>query len=414
MSSSEPAASDTQQSERDLPLRAFASYSWAATEDVTTIGDLVAELRMRAFTTFRDRDSLEASANLEADIRQQLTVSDAVMPYLTPVALASDLVVELEFRSAAALQRGHGRPRLVPIMRNLGSTHAEVTANTYDRLRYDFQARWTGQIAPPGDGPLPRELIARYAADALRAVLPPGEGPDDGRWRLMLATRGDRPAPWPLTVDATELLGGNVPRSGDPNTWGRLFRALCELKAVLTAHGDRREIDICAASHLTAAVAAGYVFRSSTGWRIGALTADGIVCRRSPSGVEHELEFTSEYGAYSAKGGVLAVDIDLVPRHIEPAVSDALSEPPRARLSIRRSGASTHMDPHEFGAAAGAIAARVKQLRGEVRASRVELFLAAPGPFALLLGAELGAVGCTVRLHEHHDDKYLPSLDLPG
>src|SRR3954454_13078195 len=54
------------------PLRAFASYSWAATDDVTSVGDLAAELRMRAFATFRDRDSLGPGAGIEATVRRQL------------------------------------------------------------------------------------------------------------------------------------------------------------------------------------------------------------------------------------------------------------------------------------------------------------------------------------------------------
>jgi hypothetical protein len=230
----------------------------------------------------------------------------------------------------------------------------------------------------------------------------------------MLATRGDRPAPWPLTVDATELLGGATARSGDAETWQRLFAALCDLKTTLTAHGHRREIEICTACHLTAALAAGYVFRSPTGWRIGAIAADGTVWRRSPSVVEDAIEFITDYGSSTAAGGVLAVDIDLVPRDIEQAVVRALHEPPRARLSVRRRDTSAHMHPSEFGAIAGAIAAQIKQMCGEVRAARIDLFVAAPAALALLLGAELGAIGRPVRLHEHHADEYLPSLDLPG
>lgn len=414
MTSLEPAASETLVTDVHRLLRAFASYSWASSDDVTSVDDLVAELRMRGFTTFRDRDSLTPATGIEATVRRQLADSDVVVPYLTPYALDSDPVVEMEFRTAATLQRDHGRPRLMPIVRNLGDDHAEVTENTYERLRYDFRARWTGQIAPAGDSPLPHELTARYAADALRAALPDGQGPAGGHWRLIVATRGDRPAPWPLTVDATELLGGERGLPGDPATWQRIYTALCDLKTTLTAHGNRREIEICTACHLTAAVATGYVFRCPTGWRVGAITADGSLIRRSPSLAEEALEFVLELNAFTASGGVLAVDIDLVPRHIEHAVVRTLREPQRARLSVRRRDAAAHMHPNEFGAAAGAIAARIKRMRSELRASRVDVFLAVPSPLALLLGTELGAVGCPVRLHEHHNDEYLPSLDLPG
>jgi hypothetical protein len=414
MSSWQPTASETPVANVDRPLRAFASYSWAATDDLTSVRDVVAELRMRGFATFRDRDSLGSGAQIEATVLRQLATSDVVVPYLTPHALDSDPVVEMEFRTAAALQRDQGRPRLMPILRNLGTTHDAVTKNTYDRLRYDFRARWTGQIAPAGDSPLPRELSARYAADGLRAALPDAEGPAEGRWRLMLATRGDRPAPWPLTVDATELLGGPVSQPGDRATWTRLFTALCDLKSTLTAHGSPRDIEICTACHLTAAIAAGYVFRCPTGWQVGAIASDGSISRRSPSLVDDGLQFIPDYGSYTVTGGVLAVDIDLVPRHVERAVVRALREPPRARLSTRRRDTTTHMIPAEFGAVAGAIAARIKHFRSEIRPSRIDLFLAVPAPLALLLGTELGAVGCPVRLHEHHDDDYLPSLDLAG
>src|SRR4051812_47876508 len=172
MPSSQPAASTTPAPDRDRPLRALASYSWEAADDVTSVANLVAELRMRGLATFRDRDSLGPGAGIEASIQRQLRASDVVVPYLTPHALASDPVVEMEFRTAATLQRDHGRPRLMPILRNLGTDHADVTQTTYERLRYDFRARWTGQIAPAGHSPLPRALTARYPADALR-VAPP-------------------------------------------------------------------------------------------------------------------------------------------------------------------------------------------------------------------------------------------------
>jgi hypothetical protein len=37
-----------------------------------------------------------------------------------------------------------------------------------------------------------------------------------------------------------------------------------------------------------------------------------------------------------------------------------------------------------------------------------------PAAFAVLLGAELGAVGCPLQLHETHNDSYLTSIELPG
>jgi hypothetical protein len=95
----------------DRPLRAFASYSWAMTDDVTSVSDLVAELRMRALTTFRDRDSLTPGAGIEANILRQLGASDVVVPYLTPHALASDPGRDQDVRFARDLRALRARPR---------------------------------------------------------------------------------------------------------------------------------------------------------------------------------------------------------------------------------------------------------------------------------------------------------------
>ena len=110
---------------------------------------------MRGFTTFRDRDSLGPGAGIEANVLRELAASDVVVPYLTPHALESDPVVEMEFRTAATLQRDHGHPRLMPILRQPRRHHTEVTETTYERLRYDFRARWTGRSHPRGTARCP-------------------------------------------------------------------------------------------------------------------------------------------------------------------------------------------------------------------------------------------------------------------
>src|SRR4051812_12446622 len=164
-------------------LRAFSSYAWAAAEDTETVGRLVAELRLRGFTVFRDRDSLPPGADLEATIHAELARTDLVMPLVTPKSLESDPVVEMEFKTARDLQRNAGRPVLVPIVRNLGSTHAKVTEATWGRLRHDFASQWV-TLASNGCDVLGLDEVAHIAAGGLRAVLRPEQGPADGTWRL--------------------------------------------------------------------------------------------------------------------------------------------------------------------------------------------------------------------------------------
>ncbi len=389
-------------------LRAFSSYSWENDDDIESIGRLVCELRLRGLTVFRDRESLVAGASVEAIIAQELARSALVMPLLTPDSLASDPVVEMEFKRARDLQREHGRPALAPVVRNLGADQAEVTATTWERLKYDFAANWT-PLATPGNGPLELEEVARIALRGLRATLPASEGPADGCWRLSVATRGERPAGQELLIDATELLGGVASRPGSAGDWERVYAGICDLARVLAGHGRRREILIEPHCHLSAAVAVGHAFRFAAGWTPSVRAAGETLSRGVADAAE--LIATVESGAFRAAGGTLAAIVDLVPRQIYRCASDSFASPPRATAHYTRT-AGEQMTARQTADWAMWIAQDVKRLRGEFKAERIDLHLCVPAAFAVLLGAELGAVGCPVRLHETHDDTYLPSIEL--
>jgi hypothetical protein len=391
-------------------LRAFSSYSWKNNDDMDSIGRLVCELRLRGLTVLRDLESLNAGAPVEGTIRQELARSALVMPLLTPESLASDPVVEMEFKGARDLQREHGRPALVPVVRNLGADHAAVTTNTYKRLKYDFGAMWT-QIVTPGDGPVEIQEIARIASEGLRATKPPGEGPPDGSWRLSVATRGERRAGEELVIDATELLGGTESRPGNATDWARVHVGICDLARVLGAHGLRREIVIDPHCHLSAAVAVGHAFRFAAGW-LPTVEANGAAFTRGDPD-RGEITSTVEYGTFTGDSGTLAAIVDLVPRDIYRCATDSFVSPPRATVHYTRA-AGSHLNTHETADLAVWIAQDIKRLRGEVKADWVNLYLCVPAAFAVLFGAEMGAVGCPVRLHETHDDTYLTSIELPG
>ena len=375
-----------------------------------SIGRLVCELRLRGLTVFRDLESLNAGAPVEGTIRKELTRSALVMPLLTPESLASDPVVEMEFKGTWDLQRECGTPALVPLVRNLGANHAEITANTYKRLKYDFGAKWT-QIATPGDGPVEIQEIARFASEGLRATMPPGEGPGDGSWRLSVATRGEPPAGEELLIDATELLGGAESRPGTASDWARVHAGICNLVRVLGAHGLRRKIVIEPHCHLSAAVAVGHAFRFAAGW-IPSVQANGTsFTRGKPDRIK--ITPTVEYGTFTATGGTLAAIVDLVPRDIFRSAIDSFASPPRAIVHYTRA-TGAHLQAQETADLAVRIAQDIKRLRGETKAGRVDLYLCVPAAFAVLLGAELGAVGCPVRLHETHNDTYITSIEIPG
>lgn len=406
-------SSTPQTSVAPLPaqLRAFASYAWATEEDQESIGRIVDELRLRGFTVFRDRQATPPAGDIEGVIRSELARSTVFVPYLTPEALASDPVVDLEFHTAAELARTQGFPVVLPLARNLGTDREALTERTWSRLQHDFSARWT-RLTADGPGPLEIADAAAHAGDALRAAYLEGQGPADGRWELVLTTRGGRPAPAQLTVDGTDLLGGPQARAGSPAEWKRVFEGLCDLKGALTAHGHRRELLLRPTCHLSAALAAGWVFRRSAGWAV-VVACEGSEC--AASGVrEHPwLRISREHGVFRAAGGRLVVSIDLVPRGIQDAVRRAQAAPARAYLAMAVADPGRRIAVGELGSMAAAAAAAIKSARGELGADEVALYLATPVPFAALLGAELGALGCPIRLHEHDGTAYQPSIQIP-
>jgi hypothetical protein len=301
----------------------------------------------------------------------------------------------------------------MPVVRNLGTNHQELTKSTWARLHHDFAALWT-RFPAPGPGPLEIADAAAHAADALRATFPPGSGPSEGRWELVVATRGDRPAPAQFTIDATDLLGGARTQARAEAAWARIFSGLCDLKDVLTAHGHRREVLLRPTCHLSAAFAAGWVFRRSAGWKLAVAFEGDESSSAESRGHEGLVIAPPEYGTFRSSGGRLVVCIDLVPRWIRDSVMRAQVAPPRALLAMTVRNEGRRIAASDFGAMAGASAAAIKRLRGEIRAEELALYLATPAPFAALLGAELGALGCPICLHEYDGAGYQPSISIPG
>lgn len=207
------------------------------------------------------------------------------------------------------------------------------------------------------------------------------------------------------------MLGGTESRPGTAADWARVHAGVCDLARVLGAHGLRREIVIEPRCHLSAAVAVGHTFRFAAGWT-PTVQANGTAFTRGDPD-RSEITPTVEYGTFTADGGTLAAIVDLVPRDIYRCATDSFTSPPRATVHYTRA-AGSHLTAQETADLAVRIAQDVKRLRGEVKADRVDLYLCVPAAFAVLFGAELGAVGCPVCLHETHNDTYLTSIELPG
>lgn len=369
------------------------------------------ELRLRGFTTFRDLDAIRHGHRIEREITDGLAAADVVVFDLTAEALESDPVVEMELKPTIRRFREEGRPVPLIVARGLGATPASVQQATWSRLAIPFDATWTMTV-PNADVPIAAADAAHAASRALTTVFAPGRGPSDGAWNLHLATRGHPSHGRELVIDATSLVGGEANRPGTRQDWDRVLAGLRDVERALRAHGGRRLIDVTASAHLTAAFAAGFTFRRVCGWTVCAHTQNGSECHQSESLTHDGLMVISDPGSLNSK--VMTVEIDLLGHGIDDAVERALraGEPPRERLSIHRDAQGQRIDDAELGAMAAAIADQMKRRQRATGVHTVRLFMAAPAPFAVLLGTELNALGTDIELHEFHAGAYHPSLTI--
>lgn len=388
---------------------AFLSYCWERAEDIESIGRIEKHVRLRGLSVFRDLRSLSDGDDLAAEIEAALAVASVFAPYLTPESIASDPVVDLEFLPAVRLKRDTGAPTIVATARGLGESHTDLRKRTWSRLGYPFDARWT-KIVLEGDEALSDEDAREAACRILGAAVAQLTLDGDEALPMQIVTRGDRPAARGFVVDATEQLGGSPPRPGDVEDWEAFASALRDLAQALTGAGCARPLEIECRCHLTAAVAAGFAFRAASGWDIAVRADDGALCLRSARRTHPDLKTHVEHGPLTASG--LSVEIGLLPQPIDDAVERTLrdGDPPRRRLIISRPDCSERMPSSELGAMAGAIADTIKaQAQG---CGHVDLFIAAPAAFAVLLGHELNGLARELRLHEFVGDRYLQTLRL--
>lgn len=391
------------------PPGAFVSYVHVPHKPSALL--LTEELRLRGFSTFRDLDAIRHGHRIESEIEEGLDVSDIVVFDLTRETLESEAVVELELRPTMRRFRTERRPIPFVVARGLGANAAAVQEATWERLAVPFDATWTMAITE-AEVPIAQSDAATAAARALSAVFAPRRGPDAGAWHLHLATRGHTSHGPQFVIDATSLVGGSANRPGSEADWLRIWTALCDLERVLRAHGGRRAITITAQAHLTAAVAAGFAFRRVCGWTICVQAPSGIECSQSDVLAHDDIVVTTDPG--SVRGKAITVEIDLLGHGIDEAVERGLraGDPPRERTLVRRAAYDRRIADGELGAMAAMAADAIKRRQRATGADTVRLFMAAPAPFAVLLGTELNALGGDLVLHEFHDGAYHPSLTI--
>jgi hypothetical protein len=195
------------------------------------------------------------------------------------------------------------------------------------------------------------------------------------------------------------------PEQYDVAVWdGQIQPALADLQQALHsvqgADASRdRVLEISGAAHLSAALAVGYHFREPTRWQLRIHHFDQIweTSREAPSLAGWEVPAAR---SGSDPSGDLVVMV-----HISADVTDAVRASAgglaRAELHFRPPGGPDRLalDPATANAAAAGIAKAIREARATYAPDETRLYLAAPWPFAALLGWHLGSAGAVV-MHE--------------
>ena len=393
--------------------RGMVSYSHADEKGVPdgekTVDRLVQELRLRGVTMLRDIEHFRAGRPIGAEMEDVIS-GDLVIAHLTDNALQSEPVMDTELRPSLRSQIRHGTPLVVLVPHGIGADRVAVDERIAGRLVIGASTRWGGVFPDPA--PLDQDTCSTIADNALKSLLGAGRGPADGCWELTVATRGNPMPSRGLLVDATGIVGGPQRCCGTAVEWERIYRGLSDLAAALHAHGPRRRLELTAQCHLTAALATGYLFRRACGWTICVADRSGRACEQGDE-IEFERFSTPRLDHGDAGDDRLFVEIAITGQPIDRAVEAVIARTglPRARLLIEDNSGQT-LAPEEMAPAAAAVARMLKTQRHNLGVHRVNLFVAAPAAFAVLLGAELNSLGAEIAVHEHDTDDYVQTLTI--
>ncbi|MEJ7785799.1 MAG: SAVED domain-containing protein [Solirubrobacteraceae bacterium] len=392
------------------PKSPVSLISYAHADGHESVDVLAQELRLRGIRVVRDIQSFRAGRALDGEMRDA-TDADLVVGHLGPAALESTAVMKQELGPALHGHLRHERPVVVLVPHGIGADRAEVDATIAGRLPYSHQATWA--LAPEPTG---TPLTATFAANAARASLASlygvGRGLADGRWSILLLTRGIPRHGDGLVIDATELVGGATRRPGCASNWTRIKAAIGDLALTLGRHGSRRAITLTSNAHSTAGVLAGHAFNRAAGWDLNVISPAGT---STPSG-RRALDGISEVSIDGPPDDRrLFVGIDLAGRGVAAAIDDLCAIEggrPGHELLYERTDAATDMTAAQMADAAAAIGTAIKSAVDGYHPERIDLFIAAPAPVAVLLGSELATLGLPIVLWEHRDSHYVHAVDV--
>ncbi|MBV8526818.1 MAG: toll/interleukin-1 receptor domain-containing protein, partial [Candidatus Dormibacteraeota bacterium] len=261
-----------------IPLTAMVSYRHPHRPASLLLRD---ELTLRGFSVVHDQSTFLSGNHVAVEMETAVATLDALVAYITPdylypgtsggtprPALDAEFIPAIRrFREAAASAAAagadprSGRPVVYPLVRGFAGTRESMLQDVRHATGYDIRDLWVPD-RQHDSADLEQADAAGVARDVLRRLLTPAAGAGTS-YDMTFHSRGAGVPAAGLAIDATALLGGELHQVGAPSDWGRLFRALLDLRTALAAHGPSRRIELIARAHLPAALLLGRVFHQA-------------------------------------------------------------------------------------------------------------------------------------------------------
>lgn len=386
--------------------RIFLSYSH---EDKQLAAQVAEDLLARGFALWQDIEDIRLGRRIESEMEAGIAGCDAVLHLFTPASLQSS-AVRREVSLALTRRRNQPGFPVVALSQDLGDDHEQVGRRLHRELGENFAREWL-TILPVG--PVADQETATFARFMLKTFFPRGRGPDDGQWRIGLHARARCPGSHDLDLDWRPLVGGERRQPGNAVVWARLWRAVRDVRDVLSEHGGRRKVVLTASAHHTAGLVTGLAFSRNAHFDLE-VEQDGETWRRGrDQQVPGGFSINSEYGDLEAT--LLSCEMS-VARDLNGAVTGHLADTatePRARVRVAPQGEIRNLTASEGADLARAAASHLKRGADQLACNSVQFYLATPLPLTVLLGTELGALHTEIRLLEYDRRAYHLSHTVP-
>ena len=377
----------------------FISYEHDHLDEVVALTE---ELRARAVMTWQDIDDIRKGMKFEAEIRKGLADSNGCLWYVTDESLTSEWVRNLEV--PLALKRESTFVK-IPVFRSFGNYEAAkvATKESFGSDLTEFSAFMTDGSA---------SSLATVANGALKTFFPKnGDSSDRSVISVAMNARSYGPSDADVVLDWYSILGREP---GQTKTWERVWHAILDVSAALTAWSPCRSIVLSGKAHLTAGFAFGLAFPTVSGFR---LTVDqGGEPWENSLQVPHTFELDTDWG--DLNGDVLTIEVGTSRSVLSDASRylEANNLSPRARLKIEPESEPSKdaISLATAGSLARDIAEEVNKIRAGVTPKRLLFFMACPLALSVFIGSQLNAAGAEVVSMEFDEGEYHEALLVPS